>query len=439
MAELPAPAGATPAPLAARHPQVRNPQVRRLMLFFAIVYLIEGIGQAKVGIVWQPLTYYLKANLGWTAVQISLSLAVLDLPWIIKPIYGLVSDFVPLFGYRRRPYLLLANLAAIAAYAWVALIGAPGQLVVALTLTSFAMAIASTLCGALLVENGQRYRASGAFVSQQWLWFNIATMAAAFVGGQFVEHFSPSGALHAAAIVAAVAPLAVVLGTLLLVDEERARMDLAELRRTLRGLLAALASRRLYVIGLFLFLYNFSPGFGTPLYFHMTDTLGLSQGYIGVLTAIGSAGWIAGAVLHRSVLERLSSRALLNLSLAGGVLATLAFLLLNGPVSAAAVYFLNGVAGMIATVATLTLAADYCPQRSEGFVFAALMSVTNIATPAADNIGSYLYEHTFQHALAPLILVSAAATALVFVLVPLLRLGDKPQSEPETVAGLTSS
>ena len=30
--------------------------VRRLMLFFAVVYTVEGIGQAKVGIVWQPLT-----------------------------------------------------------------------------------------------------------------------------------------------------------------------------------------------------------------------------------------------------------------------------------------------------------------------------------------------------------------------------------------------
>ena len=93
-------------------------------------------------------------------------------------------------------------------------------------------------------------------------------------------------------------------------------------------------------------------------------------------------------------------------------------------------YFLGGVAGMIANVATLTLAADYCPKRSEGFVFAAMMSVTNLATPLDDTIGSLLYEHVFDRALAPLILVSAGATALVFLLVPLLRLGDKPQGEP---------
>ena len=30
------------------------------MLFFAIVYVVEGIGQARVGIIYQPLTYYLE-------------------------------------------------------------------------------------------------------------------------------------------------------------------------------------------------------------------------------------------------------------------------------------------------------------------------------------------------------------------------------------------
>ena len=100
--------------------------VRRLMLFFAVVYTVEGIGQAKVGIVWQPLTYFLKTQYGWTALQIAASLAVLDVPWVIKPLYGLISDFLPLFGYRRRSYLLLSNLAAIAAFAWVTQVVAPG-------------------------------------------------------------------------------------------------------------------------------------------------------------------------------------------------------------------------------------------------------------------------------------------------------------------------
>ena len=63
-------------------------------------------------------------------------LTVLNLPWIIKPVYGIVSDFVPLFGYRRKAYLILANAAAAGAYFSVARITAPGPLVFVLLLTA---------------------------------------------------------------------------------------------------------------------------------------------------------------------------------------------------------------------------------------------------------------------------------------------------------------
>ena len=85
---------------------------------------------------------------------------------------------------------------------------------------------------------------------------------------------------------------------------------------------------------------------------------------------------------------------------------------------------------MLATVATLTLAADFCPPRAEGFSFAVLMSIINFANTLADNVGSFLYSHLFHNTLPPLVLISAAFTAFAFVLVPLLRLGDKRQGEP---------
>jgi hypothetical protein len=81
-------------------------------------------------------------------------------------------------------------------------------------------------------------------------------------------------------------------------------------------------------------------------------------------------------------------------------------------------------------VATLGLAADHCPKRVEAFAFAAMMAVTNIAGATADNVGSYLYEHVFRGQVYPLILVAAGFTALNFVLVPLLRLGNSAQPAP---------
>jgi MFS family permease len=403
--------------------------VKRLLLFFAVVYVVEGLGQIG-GLIAQPLSFYLKEAHGWTAVQVTAYLAVFNFAWIIKPAYGVFSDLVPIFGYRRKTYLIGANVVAVAAYLWTTQISAPGELVWALQLTAYAMAISSTVCGAVLVENGQRLGESGHFVNQQWLWFNAAAMAAAIIGGQLVQRLSPLGALHTAAAIVAVAPAAVLLGTLLLVPEERTHLDVATLRGTLGGLGKAFRKRELWIVGLFLFLYYFSPGFATPLYYAMTDSYKFEQGFIGILGSITSAGWIVGALLYPKLFETMSSRRLLNLSIALGTVTTAAYLLLFNEASAALLSFCSGFSAMLATVATVTLAADYCPRQTEGFSFAVMMSLINLATASGDIVGSLLFDHLFHQKLAPLILVSAAFTAFAFVLVPLLRLGDKRQGEP---------
>ena len=211
--------------------------INRTMWFFAIVYAVEGTCQAKSGIMWQPLSHWLKETIHWDPVTISASLAILDLPWIIKPLWGAISDFVPLFGYRRRPWLVLANIAAFLAFAWVATIDTTAAMIPALTVTAIAMAVSSTLCGALLVETGQKTNSSASFVNQQWLWFNIAQMLAVLIAGFLIEMFSPVGALHVAACIGAAAPLAIVAGVWL-IDEPRARIDLDALRERLSALLS---------------------------------------------------------------------------------------------------------------------------------------------------------------------------------------------------------
>jgi len=403
--------------------------VHHLLLFFALVYVVEGLGQI-VGLIYQPLNYYLKQVHGWNPLQVTAFITLFNLPWIIKPIYGLISDFVPLFGYRRKSYLIIANLAAIAGYLWVTQLNAPGDLVFALMLTAYAMAISSTLCGGVLVENGQRLKESGTFVNQQWLWFNIAAMVAAIAGGQLVEHLAPSEALHSAAAIIAIAPCAVIVGTVFLVPEKKTRIDLVGMKNTLRGLVTAFSRRELWIVAAFMFFYYFSPGLSTPLYYYMTDDLHFSQAYIGVLGSITAAGWVVGALLYRRFFGNLTMKNLLNLSIAIGTAAGLAYLLFWNETAAAIISFGAGFAAMLTTVASLTLAADYCPPRAEGFSFAVLMSIINLANTLADNVGSFLYTHAFHRSLPPLVLISAAFTAFAFVLVPLLRLGAKRQGEP---------
>ncbi len=401
-------------------------ETRRLMLFFAVVYLAEGICQSD-GLIAQPLNFYLKQVHGWTAVQVTAFLTVFNLPWFFKPLYGILSDFIPVFGYRRKSYLLVANAGAAAAYLGIMATGAPDALLILLLTAIYGMAIVSTLSGAVLVENGQKLCASSRFVNQQWLWFNVAAIATSIMGGALVQWLTPLDALHAAALMAGITPLAVIAATLTLIEEKKSAISVSGMKLSLAGLVAALKTRQLWVLGGFLFFFYFSPGIDTPLYFFMTDRLKFSQGFIGILNSVAAVGGIAAALIYAAYLKDLSTRRMLYLSIVAGVLATLTFVLMVDPATAAMAQFCYGAASMWTLVAGLGLAADCCPKRSEAFGFAAMVAVTNISGAMADNIGSWLYEHVFGGEIAPLIIVAAAFTAVNFALVPLLRLGSRTE------------
>ena len=390
------------------------------MWFFLLVYVAEGMGQVS-GLISQPLTYYLKTSLGWNADRVTEYLAILTIPWVVKPVYGLISDFLPLFGYRRKSYLFLSNLLAVGAFLWLARITDPSQIIVALTLTAIGMAACSTLCGAVMVENGKLTGLTGKFVGQQWLWFSIAGVITSLGGGWLCQYLDPTSAFHTAALITAFAPLGVMAGAWFLIVEKKSEMNLEQLRLSSRGLLNALKSKTLWIVAAFLAFWHFSPGFGTPLYYHMVDNLKFTQEFIGILGAVGAVGAVIGSLAYMYWLDKaFTLRTLLYMSVVFGTLSQAAYVLLNGETSALVLTLLTSAATQIALLSMLTLAANACPDKSEGFSYAALMSVVNLATQASAIVGGKLYVDMFHNQLTPLIWLSAALTAVGIVLVPLL-------------------
>src|SRR5215813_2252636 len=91
------------------HP-FRTPDAQRLAILFAIVYFAQGMWYLPN----QTITIVLKER-GLSAGQVATFFSVTTIPWLIKPLYGLLSDFVPLWGRRRQSYLLLTSALAAAA------------------------------------------------------------------------------------------------------------------------------------------------------------------------------------------------------------------------------------------------------------------------------------------------------------------------------------
>jgi predicted MFS family arabinose efflux permease len=391
------------------HP-FQSPEARRLALLFAIVYFAQGM----IYLPDQVVAIVFKER-GLTAGQLATFTWIITIPWFIKPVYGLLSDFVPIFGTRRRSYfLIMSGVAALAAVAVSLMPGASyAQLATLITLLWLGVGFTDVLTDALMVENGQRVGLTGAFQSVQWGALSAASILVGVGGGYLAEH----RAFAAAFALVACFPIVSFLMALLVVREPPARPTLEGFGETRSAVRQALGRRDLWAVAGFTFFWAFSPSFGAAFFYYETDVLGFSQTFIGVLSSLGAAASIAGAWAYARLSQRYSLRRLIVWSIGAGVLGTLAYLVYRGPVSGVVITVVFGAIGMTTQLAFLDLAAKACPRRAEATFFALLMSVYNLGMRSSEWTGANLYDWLGY---TPLVLISTAFTAAAWLLVPLV-------------------
>ena len=159
----------------------KTAEARRLALLFGVVYFAQGMWYLPN----QAITIVLKDR-GLSAGQVADFFLITMIPWLLKPVYGLLSDFVPLFGRRRQSYFLLMCALAAAAGLLLAssdpiatgdiqtikIFGVSQFTLVAgvglFTVMALGLAFTDVLTDAMMVETGRPRGLTGAFQSAQW-------------------------------------------------------------------------------------------------------------------------------------------------------------------------------------------------------------------------------------------------------------------------------
>jgi predicted MFS family arabinose efflux permease len=389
-------------------------EVRRFSLFFASSYFVQGVTDLTSGLATQPVQYLLKEQLSLSAAQTGFFFAVIGIGWTIKPLYGLLSDFLPFAGYQRKSYLLLMS--ALGYGSWSALSVLPSNyasVLILLTLCAATLAFCDVMIDALMVEVGKPLELTGRFQAIQWASISLAFTIAQCAGGYLSAHTAPQTVF----LLSAVFPLITFLATLKLVQEPQSVLSRVSLQHTRTAIWQATHSRSLWIVAGFLFLWNFSPSLGAPLLYYEIDVLGFSKVFIGALGAINNAAGALGAIIFFVYCKETNLDRLLMMAVTLGVLSTLSYLGLVGPKSAVFIFFLFGVLSQVTHLAVLDLAARSCPVRAEGTVFALLMSCLNVGRTGSTFLGGWLYD---QVGLTLLIFVSASFTAVCWLIVPFL-------------------
>ncbi|KAK9084850.1 hypothetical protein Sjap_025261 [Stephania japonica] len=150
-----------------------------------LVYFTQGFRS----FVWTAVSYQLKDRLKLSPSASQLISSVAFFPWSIKPLYGILSDCIPIRGRKRVPYLIIATLLSL--FPWIilglnaSLMSSHWPLTILLTTQNVGSAMADVVVDAMIAEAVRLERASlaGDLQSVSWSAMALGGICGSLLGG----------------------------------------------------------------------------------------------------------------------------------------------------------------------------------------------------------------------------------------------------------------
>ncbi|QKQ74944.1 folate/biopterin family MFS transporter [Nostoc sp. TCL240-02] len=366
------------------------------------VYFVQGI----LGLSRLAVSFFLKDELLLSPVEVSALLGIVFLPWMIKPVFGFISDGLPIFGYRRRPYLILSGVLGTASWMSLAtIVHTSWAATLAIALSSLSVAMSDVIVDSLVVERarGESQAKAGSLQSLCWGASAIGGLITAYFSGLLLQYFTTRTVFG----ITALFPL-IVSGVAWLIAESPVSQDTNETNQTnplpikhqLKQLRQAITQKTIWLPTAFVFIWQATPNAESAFFYFSTNELHFEPEFLGRVNLVTSFASLAGVWIFQRFLKSIPFRVIFAWSTVLSSLLGMTTLLLvthtNRLLGIDDHWFSLGdsliltVMGKIAFMQVMVLAARLCPSGVEATLFALLMSVFNSAGTVSQALGALL-------------------------------------------------
>ena len=349
------------------------------------------------------------------------------LAWYFKPFAGIFTDAFPIFGSRRRSYILGGTILAV--ISWFALIITPHKygmlLAVSIVINGF-MVIVSTVVGGYMVETAQATAGSGRLTAIR----EFVQQGSYIISGPSAGFLASIAFAWTAASCGGIMFLLIPV-TIFFLHEKRVHIDSRELLGNARKQLVKIGTARTMwaAVGL-MALFYIAPGFSTAVFYRQQNELHMNTQGQGFLQFITGVCGVAAALVYSYLCRRYNLRKLLVWGMLLGTAANLGYLFYTSVARARVIDGFNGFGYTLAELVLMDLAVRATPAGSEGLGFSLMMSVRNLALFGTDWFGSTLLDHYHVH-FNSLVIANSATTLLTVPLVFLLPLAIVSHKDAE--------
>ena len=366
------------------------------------VYFVQGI----LGLSRLAVSFFLKDELLLSPVQVSALFGIVLLPWMIKPVFGFISDGLPIFGYRRRPYLILSGILGTAS--WVSLatiVHTTWAATLAIALSSLSVAMSDVIVDSLVVERarGESQAKAGSLQSVCWGASAIGGLITAYFSGLLLQYFTTRTVFG----ITALFPL-IVSGVAWLIAESPVSKDSQDnnhtnslpIKHQLKQLRQAISQKTIWLPTAFIFVWQATPNADSAFFYFSTNELHFEPEFLGRVHLVTSFASLAGVWIFQRFLKSIPFRVIFAWSTVLSSILGMTMLLLvthtNRRLGIDDHWFSLGdsvvlsVMGQIAFMQVMVLAARLCPSGVEATLFALLMSVFNSAGTVSRAFGALI-------------------------------------------------
>lgn len=329
-----------------------------------LVIILVALTQGITGLSDLALSYLYKDDLKLEPSQVSRINSLATLPWVVKPIYGLISDSFPIFNYRRKPYLFIFGLMSILCWILMSVwVDNVSKVVTIVMVNQISTAFCNVIGEALVVETSQKQRlvdpdASAKNVSMYFMVKSIGSLLTAFSSGALLEVMDKRSVF----LITACFPCMMVLSSILLIEHKSSKQSecngdedsevteilnqststknlndnydtintsgntrsersgsissdnlnkltptksapYQSLKDQLDLLFSLLRNDRIYKPVIFIFLFMMTPSYSDPLFYFYTDVLRFSPIIMGRLKLVYGVASVLGIFLYNKVLK----------------------------------------------------------------------------------------------------------------------------------------
>jgi MFS family permease len=379
-----------------------------IVVYFGILKLALGLASPHSGLLAIPINYLLKDNLHLGPVQVATFLAVTSSPDWVAFLFGFLRDRFRFLLGGDRGWLALGALATAGCYFWLAFMNLDLRALTALVL-------AATVCflfmyaaaQAMLTAVAQARRLSGTLSATSLSGAFVPIVLAGVAGGWIVTHLSARGTFVAAAAIA----LVVLIQMMVAVNPEATIQSDSHPERSLAAIKRVATYRPIWAAALIWFLWGFSPGLQTPMFYHLTNAVKISPQAFGVFMALFLGCNLPILPLYGVLCRRFPLSRLIRWGTLLGILQPIVLLFAFGTRSAMLVAVIGGLLSGLGNVAFMDLIIRSCPRGLEGTGVMLSTAAFTFALSLGDVFGSWVYA---QGGYSTAMFVTAMTTALIF-------------------------